>query len=603
MKTGAVIREAGFDPGCRAAVPVFIFGKGRYAMNEKWVVLMKKADFAGIGRKYGIDPVVARLIRNRDVTGDDEIRKYLYGDLSDLYDPMLMKGMKKACGMIADAVAAGEKIRVIGDYDIDGVMSSYILLTGLAEIGADVDVRIPDRIRDGYGLNTNLLRAAKEDKKSLIVTCDNGIAAADEIALAKELGLRTIVTDHHEVPFRLDENGEKQYRLPPADCVIDPKQEDCGYPFKGLCGAAVAFKLVSALYDRFGVSEEKKRDLLQYAGFATVGDVMDLVDENRILVREGLARLRRTDNPGMAELISQNGIDPEKIDSYHIGFVLGPCLNASGRLDTADRALSLLCAKTREEAARLAGDLIALNASRKGMTQDAADEASALVDSTGLKDDRVLVVHLPDCHESIAGIVAGRLRERYYRPSIVLTGRADHVKGSGRSIDAYDMYAEINRCGQYLTKFGGHKMAAGMSLTEENIGPFRKALNDGCTLTKDDLTPKVVIDVPMPVSYATEDLVRQFDLLKPFGKGNPKPVFAESGLRVRSLRIFGTGKNVAKCRLVEKNGRSVDAIYFGEADTFAEYVSGHDEIAVTYYPGIDSYRGVETLQMTITGYR
>ncbi|MCI1305251.1 MAG: single-stranded-DNA-specific exonuclease RecJ [Lachnospiraceae bacterium] len=571
-------------------------------MKKKWVVLMKKADFNGIGRKYGIDPVIARLIRNREVTGDEAIRKYLYGSPEDLYDPMLLKGMEEACGIIADAVQRGRKIRVIGDYDIDGVMSSYILLTGLRVIGGNADVRIPNRMIDGYGLNANLVRAAKKDGKELIVTCDNGIAAAGAVALAKELGMKTVVTDHHEVPFEQGDDGKRRYRLPGADSVIDPKQEGCAYPFKELCGAGVAFKLVSALYDRFQIPQEKKEDLLQYVAFATVGDVVSLTDENRILVREGLKRLRKTDNRGLAALIRENELDPERINSYQIGFVLGPCVNASGRLNTAARALKMLCAKTEEEASALAKDLIRLNKTRQDMTEQAASEAYELVDSTGLSEDRVLVVHLPDCHESIAGIVAGRLRERYYRPAIVLSGRGNKVKGSGRSIEGYDMFAEISACGGYLTKFGGHRMAAGMSLEEANIGPFRSALNRACTLTGDDLTEKVVIDVPMPVTYVTRELVRQLDLLEPFGTGNPKPVFAQSGLRAMQTRVFGKNRNVAKCRLVDENGRAADAVYFGEADAFAEYVSTHGTISVIYYPAIDSYRGADSLQMIIREY-
>jgi single-stranded-DNA-specific exonuclease len=572
-------------------------------MEAKWVVAMKKADFNAIGKTFGIDPVIARLIRNRDVEGEEAIRAYLYGTLDDLYDPMLMKGMREACSILKTAIETKRAIRVIGDYDIDGVMSSFILKTGFVTLGADVDVRIPDRIKDGYGLNERLVRDAKSEGRELIITCDNGIAAASEIALAKELGLTCIVTDHHEVPFELKENGERVEHLPPADCVIDPKQAECAYPFKGLCGAAVAFKLICSLYDQFGIDRSEKEALLQYAGFATVGDVMDLVDENRILVREGLIRLRKTDNLGLQELIAQNGIEQQAVDSYHIGFVLGPCLNASGRLDTANRAFALLDAKTREDAARLAGDLIALNASRKTMTQEAADEASALVESSQRKDERVLVIHLPDCHESIAGIVAGRLRERFDRPSIVLTGHGSRVKGSGRSIEAYDMFSEISRCRRYLDKFGGHKMAAGMSLQEENIAPFRQALNENCTLTEEDMTPKVLIDVPMPLAYVNETLIGQFDLLRPFGKGNPKPVFAQSHLAADQVRIFGANRNVAKCRLTDEHGNRFDGVHFGDGDAFAAYVAEHNPIAITYYPEINTFRGQRSLQMVITGYR
>ena len=415
--------------------------------------------------------------------------------------------------------------------------------------------------------------------------------------------METVVTDHHEVPFEQGEDGQRRYRIPEADSVIDPKQEGCAYPFKELCGAGVAFQLVSALYDRFRIPEEKKENLLQYVGFATIGDVVSLTDENRILVREGLKRLRKTDNRGLAALIRENELNPEQINSYQIGFVLGPCINASGRLNTAVRALKLLCSETDEEADRLARDLIKLNKTRQDLTEQAAFEAYERVDSTSLADDRVLVVHLPDCHESIAGIVAGRLRERYYRPSIVLTGRGEGVKGSGRSIETYDMFSEISGCAGYLTKFGGHKMAAGMSLHEENIGAFRKALNRACTLTGDDLTEKVVIDVPMPVTYVTHELVRQLDLLEPFGTENPKPVFAQSNLQAEQVRVFGKNRNVAKCRLVDETGRGADAVYFGDADAFAEYAGTHTAISVIYYPAIDHFRGADTLQMIIREYR
>ncbi len=572
-------------------------------MRENWVVAAKRADFYAIAQKFHIDPVIARLIRNRDVTGDAAIEKYLNGTLADLCDPALLKDLPEAVMFLIKAIDDGRKIRIIGDYDIDGVMASYILLQGLSRLGADVDVRIPERIRDGYGLNARLVEQAHADGKQILITCDNGIAAADELELAYELGMQAVVTDHHEVPKSIDDDGAEHVILPRAEAVIDPKRPDCPYPFKGLCGAAVAWKLITALYRQAGIPMEEVWDFLEYAAFATIGDVMDLTDENRIIVREGLKRLRATKNPGMAELIRQNKIEPDSLDVYHVGFILGPCMNASGRLDTAGHALELLTAGEGPEAARLAGDLIALNASRKSMTVQNEEAAMRLIEKTGLDQDRVMVVYLPDCHESLAGIVAGRIREQYNRPVFVLTQAADGVKGSGRSIDAYDMYAGLCGCSELLTKFGGHRLAAGLSLDEEQIDAFRRQINRQCTLSEEDLIPKTVIDVPMPVSYATVQLADQISLLKPFGKGNSKPVFADRKLMVSQPRIFGINRNVVKCCLVTQDGYSIDAVYFGDGEQFVNETAGGALIDVIYYPGIDTFRGRNSLQLTITNYR
>ncbi|MBR2188976.1 MAG: single-stranded-DNA-specific exonuclease RecJ [Eubacterium sp.] len=572
-------------------------------MQEKWVVAAKRADFNAIAEKYGIDPVTARLIRNRDVIGDEAIGKYLYGSPEDLYEPERMKDMTKAAAFLLEAVRSAKKIRIIGDYDIDGVMSSYILLRSFSRMGADVDVRIPDRIRDGYGLNERLVRAAAEDGRQVLLTCDNGIAASAELELAYELGLQAVVTDHHEVPYQEGDDGVRKMCLPRAEAVIDPKRADCAYPFKGLCGAAVAWKLICCMYRMAGIPRAEADELIAYAAFATVGDVMDLKDENRILVREGLKQLRRTDNPGLQELISQNGIEPQQLDVYHIGFILGPCLNASGRLDTAGHALALLAVDRREEAAKLAGDLIALNANRKDMTIRNEAEAQQLIETSGLARDRVMVVYLPDCHESLAGIVAGRLKERYHRPVFVLTQTAGGVKGSGRSVEAYNMYEGLCACREYLTKFGGHPMAAGISLQEDMIEPFRRQINAACALTEEDLQPRYVIDVPMPISYVTENLIRELDCLKPFGKGNTKPVFAQKGLAVLGARVFGKNRNVVKCRLADSAGRTADAVYFGDGDAFISYISSQETISVIYYPGIDTFRGRNSIQIVITNYR
>ncbi|MEE1114065.1 MAG: single-stranded-DNA-specific exonuclease RecJ, partial [Eubacterium sp.] len=529
-------------------------------MKEKWVIAAKKADFYKIGETFGIDPVIARLIRNRDIIGEEAIRKYLYGTVRDLYDPGLLKGMKEAGAILSEKLKEGRKIRVIGDYDIDGVMSSYILITGLTKLGADADVRIPDRIRDGYGLNENLVREAAADGVDTILTCDNGIAASAQIALARELGMTAVVTDHHEIPFKEAEDGTREYILPPADAVIDAKQPGETYPFRELCGAGVAFKLISYLYDlcKLPDAETEKEELLQYAGFATVGDVVPLRDENRILVREGLARLRKTKNPGLQELISQNNLDPDGLDTFHIGFVLGPCINASGRLDTANRALSLLRAKTRMEAAPIAAELVSLNASRKDMTAKGEEDAVRQVEETEIGKDNVLVVYLPECHESICGIIAGHLKERYYKPTFVLTGTADGLKGSGRSIEAYSMYEELCKCRELLSKFGGHPMAAGISLPEENLEAFRRLLNENSTLTEEDLVPKKLIDIKMPIGYISKELIHQLDILQPYGEGNKAPVFAESGLVVSGARLLGRKGNAAKMRLTGADGRSVE---------------------------------------------
>ena len=489
---------------------------------EKWFLTMKKADFSGIARKYNISPITARLIRNRDVIGDEAIDFYLNGTIADLYDGMLMQDMDKAVEILAEKIEEEKQIRIIGDYDIDGVNATYILQEGLSGLGAHVDTDIPDRIKDGYGLNIDLIDRALDDGVDTIITCDNGIAAADEIAYGKENGLTVIVTDHHEVPY-VEMNGEKEYMLPRADAVVDPHRSDCEYPFKGLCGAAVAYKLIEALYNVMQRDPEDMDYLMENVAIATVGDVMDLTGENRIFVKQGLEMLKRTKNQGLKALIECTGIDTERLNTYHIGFVLGPCINASGRLDTAKRALELLNARTRREAVMLAEDLKALNDSRKEMTEKGVEEAVQMIESTSLKDDKVLVVYLPDCHESIAGIIAGRIKERYYRPAFVLTKAEEGVKGSGRSIESYDMFAQMCRCRALFTKFGGHKLAAGLSLEEGNVERFRQTINELADLTEEDLQMKVSIDMLLPFPYITEQLIKELELLEPFGKGNTKP--------------------------------------------------------------------------------
>ena len=568
---------------------------------EKWVVAAKKADFNLIGRQFHIDPVIARLIRNRDVVGEEKIKEYLLGTIDTLPSPWLMKDMKKAVDILEKKIQQEAKIRIIGDYDIDGVTSTYILLKGLTRIGANVDTYIPDRVADGYGIHEHLIDRAESDKIDTIVTCDNGIAASAEIQMAKEKGMTVIVTDHHDIPYR-EENGERRVILPPADAILNPKQYDCLYPNKNLCGAVVAFKYITALYERFDIQKKELEDYYELVAIATVGDVMDLQGENRILVKEGLRRLPNTKNKGLQELIRANNLEDSKITAYHIGFVLGPCINASGRLDTAARSLALLNAPTKEEAAKLAGDLTALNQSRKALTEKGKEEAIQLIETTELKNDRVLVVYLPECHESLAGIIAGRLREKYHKPAFVLTRGEKCAKGSGRSIESYSMYDELIKCADLMVQFGGHPMAAGLSIEEENIEKFREQLNQNCTLTEEDLRPKIVIDVAMPISYITKELVEQISLLEPFGKGNVKPIFAQKGLRVLDSNIIGKNKNVVKLKLLDPQGAIIEGIYFGEADDFMNFIREKDSISVTYYPEINRFRGRESLQIIIQNY-
>ena len=569
---------------------------------EKWFLTMKKADFSGIARKYNISPITARLIRNRDVIGDEAINFYLNGTIADLYDGMLMQDMDKAVEILAEKIEEEKQIRIIGDYDIDGVNATYILQEGLSGLGAHVDTDIPDRIKDGYGLNIDLIDRALDDGVDTIITCDNGIAAADEIAYGKENGLTVIVTDHHEVPY-VEMNGEKEYMLPRADAVVDPHRPDCEYPFKGLCGAAVAYKLIEALYNVMQRDPEDMDYLMENVAIATVGDVMDLTGENRIFVKQGLEMLKRTKNQGLKALIECTGIDTERLNTYHIGFVLGPCINASGRLDTAKRALELLNARTRREAVMLAEDLKALNDSRKEMTEKGVEEAVQMIEGTSLKEDKVLVVYLPDCHESIAGIIAGRIKERYYRPAFVLTKAEEGVKGSGRSIESYDMFAQMCRCRALFTKFGGHKLAAGLSLEEGNVERFRQTINALADLTEEDLQMKVSIDMLLPFPYITEQLIKELELLEPFGKGNTKPLFAERNLRVISPRIFGKNRNVLKCRLEDASGNQMEAVYFGDVEACLKAMEEKPVMSFTYYPSVNEYMGRRTLQLTIVNYQ
>ena len=534
-------------------------------MKEKWVVSAKKADFQAIGQRFGIDPVLARIMRNRGLTDLQEMNLYLHGTRADLNDPHLLKDADLAAQILREKIKEKKRIRIIGDYDIDGIQSTYILYCALRRLGADADFVIPDRILDGYGLNEHLVTRASQDGIDTILTCDNGISAIDQIHLAKSLGMTVVVTDHHEVPFT-EVDGVRREKVCEADAVVNPKQQACHYPFKKLCGAAVALKLVQVLYEVFGLEVSEADCFIENAGFATVGDVMDLQGENRILVKLGLEMLNRTTNIGMKALILQNKLTMGAIKSHDIGFRIGPCLNASGRLDTARLSLKLLLCESETEAAVLAEEIVELNESRKLLTMHAVEQAKEIAQQEEYVNDRVLVIFLPDCHESLAGIVAGRIREAYYRPTLVVTRSEHGAKGSGRSIESYSMYEELCKCEEYLTQFGGHPMAAGFSLKEADIDAFRRKLNEVCTLTEEELRPKVVIDVPMPISYITERLVNQLGCLEPFGKGNEKPVFADRNLVIERLRICGKEGRVFQMKVRNAAGVSMDAVYFGDAE-------------------------------------
>lgn len=566
-------------------------------MNSKWMVYAKKADFKQIASEYGIDQVLARIIRNRDICGSKDIDMYLNGNLNDIHNPHSMKDADKFVDIITKKIEEHKPVRIIGDYDIDGICSIYILFCGLKAAGADVDYVVPHRINDGYGINEHLIDNAINEGIDTIVTCDNGIAAYNQVRYAKDNGITMIVTDHHDVPFEIKDD-KKVYIVPPADAVINPKQADCDYPFKLLCGAGVAYKLISLLYDRLGFDKKELEDYIEFMAIATVGDIVDLIDENRIVVKYGLKHIAHTKNTGLRALIEECQLDINNISSYHIGFVIGPCLNASGRLDTARQAIELMLCKDNEKAHNMAKELIALNNERKSMTEQETQKAIELVENTGLLKDRVLVIYLKDCHESIAGIIAGRIKERYYRPTFVITNAEDGAKGSGRSIEGYNMYEEINKCKNVLTKYGGHPMAAGLSLAISDIDIFRKMLNDNAILTDEDLIPKMWIDVPMPVSYANIRLVNQLKLLEPFGKGNEKPVFADRNLYVKTASVIGKNKNVLRCQLETEDGTYVPAVQFG-INNIDDIPRAGMRISIIYYPDINIFNGIMSLQIII----
>ena len=584
---------------------------------EKWFVINKGADFAGIAKRFGISPVTARLIRNREVMGDEAIARYLKGGIGELYDPHLLLDSDRLTDILVQKISEQKKIRVIGDYDIDGVMSTYILYKGITRCGGSVDFQIPDRMKDGYGINDHLIEQADEAGIDTIITCDNGIAAIGEIAHAKSLGMTVLVTDHHEIPYT-EERGERHYKRSEADAIVNPKQMECTYPYKNLCGAAVAWKVIQILYEKCGIAVEESYDFLENVAFATVGDVMNLTDENRILVREGLKRIHTTTNPGMRALILQNKLEPEQISSYHFGFVLGPCINASGRLETAKIALNLFLQEDVKKAAEIAAELVDLNAQRKDMTAEGVELAMQQVEE-GNTGEKVLVVYLPDVHESLAGIIAGRIREACHKPTFVLTKSEDGVKGSGRSIEAYSMYEELCKCQELFTKFGGHPMAAGLSLPEANVEIFRGKINACCGLTEEDFIPKIKIDIPMPVDYPDIPLVNELSLLEPFGKANVKPQFADKNLGIDRAVVVGKNQNVLKLTLRTEHGKAISAVYFGDVEAFREYYGrkyGENEVqqaflgrtnairmSVVYYPEINRYQGNESIQIVIKNYQ
>lgn len=586
---------------------------------QKWVVINKKADFKSIGERFGIDQVTARIIRNRDIMEEEEIETFLHGTRKDLHDPKLMMDAEILVDCLVDKIRHQKAVRIIGDYDIDGVMSTFILKKALLRCGANVSAVIPDRKKDGYGLNVTLIQNAYKDGVDTILTCDNGIAAMREIAEAKKLGMSVLVTDHHEIPYDEDENGNRTYLRSEADAIVNPHQLECSYPYKALCGAAVAWKMVCLLYQKLGISQEEADEFLENVAFATVGDIMDLTGENRILVKEGLKRIHHTRNIGMQALIQQCNLSPEQIDCYHFGFVLGPCINASGRLETASKALELLLCEDKEVAVERANELVILNEERKSLTLEGTELAKQICNEKGYENDSVLVIYLPEVHESIAGIIAGRIREVYHKPTFILTRAEEGVKGSGRSIEEYSMYEEMCKCKELFTKFGGHPMAAGLSLPESNVDEFRRRLNGYSRLTEEDFCEKIRIDVPMPLDYVTMELTREFHLLAPFGKANPHPVFADKELSMERAWIIGKNRNVLKLALLTSYGTKVSAIYFGDIEEFQTYIcdkwgeeqwnyalSGTENnirLSIIYFPKINTYRDVDSLQIEIKSYQ
>ncbi len=587
-------------------------------MEERWMLHTKRADFQAIGQRYGIDPVLARIIRNREIIGWNAIDRYLNGTVNDLYDPLLMKGMREAADLVDLAIRRGEGITIASDFDDDGIFSSMILWTAIRKLGGKAVIDTPNRVLEGYGLNKRMVDQAYARGDGMILTCDNGIAAFEAVAYARELGIVVAVTDHHEVLYEEQEDGSKCYRYPDANVIVDPRQPDCSYPFPKLCGAGVAWKLVQVLYERRKVEKEALYTLLEYTAIATVADVMDLVGENRIIVREGLRRLAATENKGLRALIAVCGLEGKKLTAYHIGFVIGPCFNAAGRLETARLALDLLTETEEKKVYQKALQLKQLNDIRKDMTQKGVDQAVSIIESGNQSDRKVLCICLSDCHESLAGIIAGRIRERYYRPTFIFTETEEGLKGSGRSIEAYNMYAGLIGCRDLLGRFGGHPMAAGLSLPRHNFAELSRRLNEQCPLEQSDMIPIVRIDAAMPIHYLSEKLIQSLERLEPFGKGNEKPLFAEQHFSILKASIIGKNKNGMKLYVRNKAGAAIEALYFGDIPKLQQFLvkeygkeqvdrmyrglENTIDVAFTYYPSLNEFRGVRTMQIVIQNY-
>lgn len=584
---------------------------------EQWFLHTKKADFMKLGEALSVHPVITRVLVNRGVVEEKEMAEFLHPDLEQLHDPFLMKDMEKAVLLLQEAIDEKKKILIIGDYDIDGIQSTYILHQGLQRLGANVDYRIPHRIEDGYGINLSMIQEAVEQQIDLIITCDNGISAMEAIQAGKQAGMTIIITDHHDVPY-VEEEGRKKEMIPPADAVINPKQEDCNYPFAGLCGGAVAWKVMVALYQKLGYEKEVMEQFLEHVGFATIGDIMELQGENRVLVTYGLRQIQQTKNIGMEALIQRCGLEKSGINAYQIGFVLGPCMNAGGRLETADMCVKLLEETDIKKATAIAAELVALNEERKLMTQQGVEQALLEAEKQMKENAKVLVIYLPQLHESLAGIVAGRIKEQFYRPTLVLTNTTEGAKGSGRSIEGYNMYQCLVAVKHRLTKFGGHPMAAGLSLPIANIDIVRKELNEKANLTEEDLHKKVWIDMAIPFQHLTEDLIRQLDLLEPFGNGNGKPVFAQKKVSIQKGRFIGKQNNYLSLQLRDQ-GNVINGLYFGPKDEFEQQLQQAEPefsleaalegkwqqltFSIVYYPQINEFRGRKNLQIILQGIR
>lgn len=586
--------------------------------NEKWLLRNRKFDLKAMSDKYKISQLLCKLMVNRDITDDNIINSYINPVYENLHSPKTMKDIALAVNIIKRKIQEKKKIRIIGDYDVDGIISVFILYTALKECGANVDYEIPDRIKDGYGINENIVKIAYDEDVDTIITCDNGISAIDQIQYAKNLGLTVIVTDHHDVPF-VEENGVRTFVSSQADAIINPKQIECEYKFKSICGAGVAFKLMEVLYEELGMNKEECYKLIEFVAIATVCDVVDLIDENRIFVKNGLNMLNNTTNIGIKALKKASGLEDKEITAYHLGFVIGPCLNASGRLDSAKKGLELLLMENYEDAENLAQEIVDLNDARKKMTKEGVDRAINIIDSTEINNDKILVVYIPDIHESLAGIVAGRVKEKYNKPTIILTKSEEGVKGSARSIEEYNMFEGLLACKELLDKFGGHPMAAGLSLQEDKVDELRKELNNKCKLTDEDLTRKIMIDASLPLEYLNINLIKELDVLEPFGKGNAKPVFGVRDVKVTKAMLLGKDKNILKLRLLTNNNLTIDAMIFNDLENFENKViekygnEGLDNLYnkfnnnismdFTFYPSINEWNGNKSIQIIVNGIR